>query len=306
MSAAAPLIPAELSAYADRGPAWADWLARLPVLTAGLLHEWRLQVDGPSMSGHCALVVPVRTDADAPAVLKVGWPHWEADHEHLALRFWNGNGAVQLIRADPHRSALLLERLEFADLSTVGVLDACEVVAGLYRRLHRPATAEFRTLSSLCEDWKHRLAALPTGSGLPPRYVDQATSLASSFAVDPATDGRIVHTDLHYFNVLRGRREPWLAIDPKPLSGDPAFEIAPLLWNRLDEAAAAGRVRDEIRARFFTVVDAAGFDEERAKAWVVLRMIVNAMWEIEDPSPDASETADWITTCVTIAKAMTD
>ena len=42
------------------------------------------------------------------------------------------NGAVRLLRADPHRRALLLERLHHDDLTSVGDLEACEVVAGLY------------------------------------------------------------------------------------------------------------------------------------------------------------------------------
>jgi streptomycin 6-kinase len=271
-----------------------------------VLEEWGLTVDGASTYGECALVVPVRTADGVPAVLKVGWPHEEAEHEHLALRLWNGAGAVRLLRADPHRYALLLERLHPVDLTTIDAVEACEVVAGLYGRLHRPATPELRSLSSLCADWSRRLRALPTGTGLPPRYVDQASALATQLAADPETDGRLIHTDLHYFNVLKADREPWLAIDPKPLSGDPAYEVAPLLWNRWDEVTGSGNVRAAVRRRLFTVVDAAGLDEQRAKTWVVVRMIVNALWEIEDPSPDPAERDRWLTDCVTIAKAMDD
>ena len=64
--------------------------------------------------------------------------------------------------------------------------------------------------------------------------------------------------------------------------------------------------RASIRSRFETVVDVAGLDEERAKAWVVVRMLVNAMWEIEDPSPQSDEKNGWLTDCITIAKAMDD
>ena len=142
-------IPEKLLAFADRGDAWAAWIANLPTTAARLVDEWGLTVDGASMHGECALVVPVRTADDTAAVLKVGWPHEEAEHEHLALRFWSGQGAVKLLRADPHRSALLLERLSRQDLTSIPVIDACEVIANLYAELHIPASAEFRTLSSL-------------------------------------------------------------------------------------------------------------------------------------------------------------
>ncbi len=76
-----------------------------------------------------------------------------------------------------------------------------------------------------------------------------------------------------------------MAIDPKPMSGDPHYEVAPLLWNRWDELAGPGSgqsVRDGVRRRFHATVDAAGLDEDRARDWVVVRMLHNALWELED------------------------
>ncbi len=63
-----------------------------------------------------------------------------------------------------------------------------------------------------------------------------------------------------------------------------------------------GDIRGGVRRRFLTVVDAAGLDEDRARDWVVVRMVHNAMWEIED-HPDAPD-ADYLTMCITLAKAV--
>ena len=90
----------------------ARWRTSVPALVAALGREWELRVDGTAMAGQAAAVVPVRTSTGKAAVLKVGWPHAEAEHEHLALRAWAGAGTVQLLRADPRRFALLLERAE--------------------------------------------------------------------------------------------------------------------------------------------------------------------------------------------------
>ena len=57
-----------------------------------------------------------------------------------------------------------------------------------------------------------------------------------------------------------------------------------MLWNRFEEFA--GDVRGGIRRRFHTLVDAAGFDEDRARDWVVVRMIENAMWTLQDAARD--------------------
>ncbi|WGL51145.1 aminoglycoside phosphotransferase family protein [Nocardioides sp. BP30] len=295
------MIPPALREYAARGPDWAAWLDRLPRLLTELLEEWSLQPDGEATHGNAALVLPVRTDAGRRAVLKVGWPHPEAEHEALALQHWHGRGAVLLLRADPHRWALLLERLRSEDLGEHWDLQACEIVGGLYARLHVPAPAQLRRLSEHASRWVEELAAIDRAAPIPRRMIEHARALARDFAADEATDGRLIHTDLHYANVLAPREErgeKWLAIDPKPLSGDPHYEVAPMLWNRWEELE--GRVRDGVRDRFFALVDAAGLDEDRARDWVIVRMLVNLKDEVAVPVPDRSAITRWIT----LAKAV--
>ena len=112
----------------------------------------------------------------------------------------------------------------------------------------------------------------------------------------------LLHGDLHYQNVLAGDREPWLVIDPKPMSGDRHYEPAPMLWNRWDEAVATGDLRFALRRRFHTLVDAAGLDEDLARDWVVVRMVYNMVWELEDNPDDPDR--EWLTKCVAICKAV--
>jgi len=253
------------------------------------------------MHGHCSLVLPVRTADGAAAVLKISFPDDESEHEHVVLRRWAGAAAVRLLSADPHRRAMLLERLHGADLTGLTDVDACRVVAGLYRRIHVPAMPPLRTLGSYLRRWNADLAALPRGAPIPRRLVEQAAALGADLAAEPATDSRVIHCDLHYANVLAADREPWLVIDPKPVNGDPHYEIAPMLWNRWEELG--GDVREGVRRRFHTLVDAAGFDEDRARAWVVVRMVHNAMWALQDgPRADPG----WLTTCISVAKAVQD
>jgi streptomycin 6-kinase len=292
------VIPPTLHEYAGRGPDWAAWLDRLPRLVRELLDEWALTPDGRATHGHTALVLPVRTTSGSPAVLKVGWPHPEAEHQALALQHWHGRGAVQLLKADPHRWALLLERLHPEDLSDHWDVQACELVGALYQRLHVPAPPQLRRLSDQAAGWVEELGAIDHSAPIPHRMIEHARSLARDFAADEATDGRLLHTDLHYANVLAGDREEWLAIDPKPLSGDPHYEAAPMLWNRWEELG--GRVRDGVRDRFFALVDAAGLDEDRARDWVIVRMLVNLKEEVAAPAPDREAITRWIT----LAKAV--
>ena len=279
----------------------ARWRTQVPALVAALGREWELRVDGTPMAGHTAAVVPVRTSTGDAAVLKVGWPHPEAEHEHLALRAWAGEGTVRLLRADPRRFALLLERAEPGhDLGRVDVRKACEVVAALYPRLHRAAIPQLTRLSAHAARWAASLGELSRGDLVPRRFADQASSLARGFARDPGTDGTLLHTDLHFANVLAASREPWLVIDPKPLSGDPAYEVAPMLWNRWDEVIASGDPRTAILDRMYALVDGAGLDEDRVRAWVTVRMMVNAQWALTS----GADSAGWLTKAVTLVKAV--
>jgi streptomycin 6-kinase len=307
---AALVLPDGVLGMARRGPEWADWVDRLPALVRSLLEDWQLTEDGWMMHGFVALVVPVRTTGGRPAVLKVSFPDQESRHEHLALQHWGGRGAVTLLRADPHRSAMLLERLHQERLDEMWDVEACEVVAGLYPLLHVPALPQLRTLTSYAAEWSESLDRLPRNAPLPRRLVEQAASLARDFAADPDSTGTMIHSDLHYENVMAADRAPWLAIDPKPLNGDPHYEPAPMLWSRFDELSLPGglSVRDGIRQRFHALVDHAGLDERRARDWVVVRMMNNACERLNDPPEVKRLTSneDHLTMCVAIAKAVQD
>lgn len=277
-----------------------EWLRTLPRLLDRLILEWDLRVDGPSTSGTCAVVVPVRSGS-GPAVLKVGWPHHEAAAEHLALRHWDGNGAVRLLRADPRHFALLLERADpSTDLGAVPVQDACAVIGDLLTQLRAPAVARTPRLSEYARRQVERLAAAP--EILPRRFVAQARQLAAELGTAADVDTCLLHTDLHYENVLGATRQPWLAIDPKPMSGDRAFEVAPALWNRSSELGTGSSVRVNLRRRLETVCGHGGIDRERARAWTIVREVDNAIGAAQavGGSPER------VSLAVAVVKAMND
>ena len=300
-------LPDGVLSMVDRGPDWADWVARLPRLRSDLMEEWGLTPDGWMMHGFCSLVVPA-TDPDGQrVVLKLTVDSdIESQHEGLALQAWGGDGAVRLLRADPHRRALLLERLDPTDLRDVWDLEACEVVAGLWCKLHRPALPQLVPLADYVGRWVDQLVTeAPTA--VPRRMIEQTASITKDLLATPADDARTIHGDLHYYNVLSSDRG-WLAIDPKPMSGDPHYEPPPMLWNRWEEMA--GDLRAGIRLRFHTILDAAGLDEALARDWAIVRMVVDASWSVDDAQRagrglNADEQMH-LTRCVAIVKAVQD
>jgi streptomycin 6-kinase len=265
-----------------------------------MVAQWELSPDGSTTHGCNSSVLPVRTSDGALAVLKVSTPDADSEHEHLVLRRWDGDGAVRLLRADPHHRAVLLERLRPERLERLWDIEACEVVAGLHRRLHVPAMAQLRSLTSLVEGWMRDFEGLPRSAAIPRRLVEQAMSLGRDLVAEPA-DSVVLHGNLHYGSVFAADREPWLAIAPRPLNGDPHYELAPMLWRRWDELS--GRIRDGVRNRLYTLVEVAGLNEDRARAWVIVRVVHEATRELAGgPTADAATLSKY----VSLAKAIQD
>lgn len=276
-------VPAELSAtletfYEEKGVAFA---AALPDLAADFLNRWDLRLDGRPMHGMCALVLPViRTTDDTPAVLKLQILDDESEGEPVALRVWNGDGAVRLLRHAPETGTMLLERLDPARMLShePDTREAVLVIAHLLAHLTAtPAPPGMRRLADIAADMLDRTPPVLTRIPDPAdRRLIADCAAALREVIDEPGD-RLLHWDLHFDNVLGADRAPWLAIDPKPLAGDPAFELWPALDNRFDPT--------EIRWRFDALTDVLSLDRPRARAWTLSRLLQNAIWDIEENRP---------------------
>ncbi|QWC86782.1 aminoglycoside phosphotransferase family protein [Nocardioidaceae bacterium] len=294
-------VPARPLAERSSSAAFARWLEGLPALVEQVRTEWGLRRDGEPVATPGALALPVRDETDVAATLKLAFADDGGAYEHLALRHWAGRGAVTMLRADPHRRALLLERLGEEDLSAAWDIEACRPVGGLFALLHRPAPPQLRALSDVVRGWRDDLASLPRDAGLPRRLVEQALSIAAGLVEDPATDGTLVHTDLHYGTVRTRPDGEHVATDPRPLSGDPHCEPAPMLWHRWREVGDdAGALRWTMRERLDVLAEVGGLDVDRARAWTVLRLVVRAR-----ALADAGEREE-VTALVRIIKAVAE
>ncbi len=300
MSQVVPLPPpwvTQVGSYpADGGPTGAQWLATVPRLIDQGLQRWGVTVDGEPHTGYTAIVVPVRRGVQRLA-LKVTWPHPEGTHEALALRTWAGEGAVRLVAALPSDGLLLLERLDAdQDLTPVWVDEACVVIGELLGRLQVPAPPQLARLGPYLTPHLERMAARPA---VPRRVTQRTVGLARELLADDGPE-LLLHTDLHFENVLRRRDGVYVAIDPKPVAGHPAFDIFPVLQNRVDELGTGAAFRWSVRHRVALVAEAAGIDVEEAMAWSLLRAGIEVSWTSQLGDPDA------LSTRIALAKALDD
>ncbi|NGY58922.1 aminoglycoside/hydroxyurea antibiotic resistance kinase [Lentzea sp. NEAU-D13] len=258
-----------------------EWVASLPKLATKACSRWQLTPAGPLLNGMCAVVLPVRQADGHPAALKITWVDEETEDEPLALRAYNGDGAVRLLDHDEELGALLLERLDHThSLDDEPIDKAIGVICGLLRR-HRdlPAPADIRRFQGELRDH--------------PAIPRELFAAARDVADNRVMGTTLVNEDLHYENVLRGDREPWLMIDPKPLAGDPEYSVIPLLWNRFDELDGRKGLTD----RFLTICDAAELDVTKARDWTLYRAVANWTWcleeDFEDFAANLAEIAGW-------------
>ena len=253
------------------------WAARLPELVQDVAERWELTLGSPFQpGGMCSWVAPVRTADDRHLVLKVGWAEEESAHELEGLLLWDGDGVVQVVRGekDADTTYLLLERgADRHDLSREPAELQDEVVAGLLRRLWigPPVDHPFRPLAQMCEAWADEAVARPQPFPFAPGIIRAGLEL---FRTLPShdTEQRLLLTDLHAENVLRAEREPWLAIDPKPYVGDPAYDPLQHLLN-LPEL-----LRADPRGRVARMAGLCGVDEERLRLWTFARCVVEWPW----------------------------
>jgi streptomycin 6-kinase len=260
-------IPGRL-ASACSTPERAAWLVRLPDTLRELERRWSLKLgapfDGEEVS--CAWVAPVTLANGTSAVLKLGVPHMEAEHEIEGLRFWDGNPTVRLLQADDDLGAMLLERCEPG--TVLRSLPECEqdvIIAALLRRLWRLPMAPhpFRPLSVMTAHWSNE--TLTDADQWPDAgLVREGLSLLKELPVTAPIE-MLVATDLHAGNVLRAQREPWLVIDPKPFVGDPAYDATQHLLN------CDARLRSDPDGTIRRLADLLGVDHERVRLWAFAR-----------------------------------
>ncbi|MFI5938919.1 aminoglycoside phosphotransferase family protein [Streptomyces uncialis] len=280
-------VPSSLAAsYAGNfGAPGTAWIAGLPALAAGLMDRWELERDGPPGAGEASLVLPVLCGDGSRAVLKLQMAREESAAALVGLRAWNGDGTVRLLDHDPASSAMLLERLDgVRSLASVEDDDtATGILAALLARLVSvPAPEGLRSLAGIAAGMLEQVPRAVTALADPAerRLLRGWASAVAELAGEPGD--RLLHWDLHHDNVLAAEREPWLAIDPEPLAGDPGFDLWPALDSRWGDLVAKGDPSPVVRRRFDQLTETVGLDRQRAAGWTLGRLLQNSLWDIED------------------------
>lgn len=269
-------------------PAQQEWVKTLPALVDEFEDRWNVVTESPFRSGTSAWVAKGSLPDGRPVVLKIVWPHREADGEALALQFWDGEGAIKVHSYDREKYALLLEAcvpgqsLADADLPPVeGLTAGAESLARLWPK-EPPADLDLESLGLVMNDWadEARTAVERFSPPIDIGVVNEGLGLLESLAAQPSRTV-VLHGDFNPSNLLRAGRQPWLAIDAKPMVGDAGFDVEPLI-SQIGDPYGDSDVEKVLLNRYELVAQITGERRERLLAWACARTTVAACWSAED------------------------
>jgi streptomycin 6-kinase len=259
------------------------WLASLPEIVRLAERRWDVTLELPFELSY-NYVAPGRRSDGSGVVLKVGVPGPEFRAEIEALRHFAGRGTVGLLDHDAEQGLALLERLEpGTSLRAVDDDEAVAVAAGLMVEIWRPPPDNaFPNFASWLAGIARYGARFEGAAGpLPSRLVDAAVRLSADL-IESADPPVLLHGDLHHDNILAASRESWLAIDPKGVKGEPAFEIGAFLMNPRSEVLQWSDPRVVLTRRIDQFAALLTLDRQRLIACGLVRAVLSACWSAED------------------------
>ena len=275
------------------GATWGEpgrlWLRDLPALLEDCARRWSLTLAPPFPNLTFNYVAPAVREDGTETVLKVGVPNKELRSEAATLRVFDGRGSVRLLDADPVAGLLLLERLRPGTVLTTLADEAHDdaataIAASVMRGLWRPAPPghDFPTVGDWGEGFARLRVRFDGGTGpLPEARVEEAETLFAELLASSAPPV-LLHGDLHHDNILSAQRQPWLAIDPKGLVGEPAYEVGALLRNLWADRHTHQNPGRLLERRAHQLADALDLDRARVRGWAVAQAVLSAVWGVED------------------------
>ncbi len=267
--------------YGDDGQIW---LTRLPRMLDELSERWQLTLH-PSFKLSYNYVAPATRTDGTTAVFKIGYPDPELLTEMEALRLYNGRFACQLLDSDTEQYAMLLEHIQLGQPLWSLADDEAEtaIAAQVMQQLWQPISPEDHPIFPNLERRTRALLSLPDyfedGFGpFPRRLVETAVSLRAELLAENIQP-ILLHGDFHHENVLTAQRKLWLALDPKGVIGDPAYDAGAYLYNPIAENVAAQNL---VARRIDQFSEALSIDRQRLIAWGIVQAVLSAVWSYQD------------------------
>lgn len=214
--------------------------------------------------------------------LKVTQDPSELNGGAIAALF-EGRGMVRVLEHEPGR--VLMERVTPGTQLVEHDGNDAEVIAAVIKAMQ---SSPIRTAAApSAADWGRSLAY--QGTGISAELLRKARDRYSSLVASQQSP-RLLHGDLHHYNVLWDEGRGWLAIDPKGVLAELEYELGAMLRNPVEfPERFASRQIVERRIAVFT--RELGIDPQRALHWAFAQAVLSAIWNMEDHGQVAAHDA---------------
>ena len=258
------------------------WIKSLPALINHYSKEWQLTNLKPFNNLSLNYVLEAyQTSSQSKVVLKLSPSHSEIQLESAALEFYDGIGCVKLLNRDIDNSVLLRSYAYHPSLSSMFPEKDDEAVlyaASIMKKLHlrKLATKEHHPST---KDW---LSNLISNGIIPEAHINKAQAISKEL-LGSQEQRVLLHGDLHHDNILSNEQGEWIAIDPKGVIGEPAYEIGAFIRNPIPRLLEENYNPSKIILRRIEIFsEYLGVDKERVKQWSYVQSILAGCWAVED------------------------
>lgn len=269
-----------LALYGNRGK---QWLANLPKVILILKENWQLENITPVTTMNYNYVVKATHQHHGAVVVKISCDQKTQEEELRALKHFDGHGSIAVIDCNPKYQALLLQQAvpgnSLKDLYLKQPEKAMESYVDVMRKLHKKAPPQNLTHFLHINDW-FKVLDRSSSHHLPTLLLEKAKLLKTQ-QIKTMKKNLVLHGDLHHDNILLNGHE-WLAIDPKGIIGESAFELAAFDLINDSEMSDPRTIKPLLFKRITQLSTLAALDENRLRNWVFLRIMLSAAWFIED------------------------
>lgn len=267
------------------GLAGKNWLDSIPSLVQKYEEKWRFVAHDPYPLNY-NYVAPVTLSDGSEAVLKMGFPgDKELVTEREALELYGGKGVVKLLNAAPEDAVLLVEKIEPGmPLSQIADdVQATKIFAEVFKkiRISVPENHSFPSIgdwSAAIPNLRHEYAGKPCP--LPEQLLDTAELLFEEL-IATSEPVKLCHGDLHHDNILSSDREGWLAIDPKVVVAEPAYDVAAMIRNPYQKLKLVDDLQPLLESRLRILAEKLSFDIHRLHKWCLAQTVLSAVWSVE-------------------------
>ncbi len=259
------------------------WINNLPNIIAQLTHHWSLTNIKEVKNMSYNFVATAVTSNNIHVVIKVSYNKQLIEDEIKALKYYSGSGCIKLIDYCPKYNSLLLSQAIPGNSLKSIYPQKFDMVVTAYAQVIKNLLSTKHTNPQNfihIREWLKAIDRATAYAEIPSNLLNKAITLKEKLLATSEKD-YVLHGDLHHDNILRHDHK-WLAIDPKGIIGEIAFEAAAFDFINDNEIQKTQDIYIIFKSRLKTLSNELSIDSGRLTKWTFVRLVLSAAWFVED------------------------